>query len=404
VRILISSCYLALFLFGCDTDENDGDAVHRDAAASHRDAAAGSDAASRSDAARDDVAHHEKDADTATGDAQVANVGAERHPCNLDTGWRGDDQCTLPPDPSEGFQLHFGPANYDDPEEVARYTLPPDGESMLCTYIVTPNDEKIFYDDWQNKLRPGSHHMIITLVGEGDEKAGVACSADEGASNQGIVGGNTTTVMPLADVAPENVGLARTLPAHARVSMQLHFFNTTGEPLLMEAWQNIYYKDEKNVQGISSPLESLAGLNMSVEPGTTEIIHGSLVAPTALRVLELYSHHHDHTLRFSAYLRRKGETEGTQIYESYDWKHPLLLPFDSVHDNPVFDRKSKTPGGISGDLELEQGDAIDFECEIQNNDLDTPLHFANQAHTAEMCILRGYYTPSMDSEWSSFSL
>jgi hypothetical protein len=272
----------------------------------------------------------------------------------------------------------------------------------LCTYIVTPNDREIYYDDWQNKYRPGSHHMVVNQVAAGDEQAGVACSGD-GASNQGLVAGNTTTVMPLSDVAPENEGLARTLPAHTRVSMQLHYFNTTEEPILMEAWQNIYYADPDRVKGVSSPIESIAGLGMSVMPGTTEVIRGKLTAPTALRVLELYSHHHDHTLRFSVFLRRAGSDESTQVYESYDWEHPLLLPLDSVHENPSYNRERKTPGGMSGPLDVAEGDTLEFECEIRNDDLDFPLRFANEAHTAEMCILRGFYTPSLNAAWSSYS-
>ena len=329
--------------------------------------------------------------------------GAERRPCGLDTGWRGDDQCILAPEPSEGFQLHFGPANYDNPEEIARYTLAPGAEALLCTYIVTPNDAEIYYLDWQNKLRPGSHHMIVSQVSEGEELAGVPCGMGGEASGQGLVAGNTTTVMPLRDVAPENEGLARTLPAHVRVSMQLHYFNATEEPLLMEAWQNIYYADAEKVKGVSSPIESYAGLGMMVQPGTTEVIRGTLMAPQPLRVLELYSHHHDHTRRFSIFLKRAGSEERTQIYEPYDWEHPLLLPLDSVHKNATLDTEHRIAGGMTGMLEIEEGDALEFECEIENDDLDIPLRFANEAHTAEMCIMRGFYAPSMNKAWSSYS-
>jgi hypothetical protein len=245
--------------------------------------------------------------------------------------------------------------------------------------------------------------MVVNQIAAGEEQAGVPCSMADGASNQGLVAGNTTTVMPLTEIAPENIGLARALPAHTRVSMQLHYFNVTGDPLLMEAWQNVYYKAPKDVKNISSPIESIAGLGMNVAPGTTEIIRGTLIAPAPLRVLELYSHHHDHTLRFSVYLRRAGSGERTQIYESYDWEHPLLLALDSVHENQTFDTVRRLPGGMSGALEVAAGDALEFECEIENDDLDVPLRFANEAHTAEMCIVRGFYTPSMNKAWSSYS-
>jgi hypothetical protein len=352
----------------------------------------------------DDGSATSMDAGSQLGDASVTMHASPQNPCGIDSGWRGDDQCVPAPKPSEGFQLHFGPKRYDDKDEIARYTLGPGEEKMLCTYIITPNDTEVNYDTWLNRLRPGSHHMIVTSVAAGDEAAGIECAAGDGAGGQGIIGGNTTTVKPLDDIAPENQGFAHSLAPHTRVSMQLHFFNAGDEPLLMEAWQNIYYKDKATVKGVISPLESIAGLGMNVKPGTTEVIAGSLVAPSTLRVLDLYSHNHDHTLRFSAYLKRNGETERTLIYESYDWEHALLLPLDSIHKNAKINQASSQAGGTTGQLELQKGDALEFECEIRNDDLEAPLKFANEAHTAEMCILRGDYAPSLGRAWSGFSL
>jgi hypothetical protein len=354
-------------------------------------------------------AHHDASARDAGEPAPDASEDAPKHsdvsvsqPCGIDTGWRGDEQCVRAPEPSEGFQLHFGPNNYDDADEIARYTLEPGKEKMLCTYIISPNDQEIYYDTWLNRLRPGSHHMIVTSVADGDEAEGVPCSAGD-SGGQGIIGGNTTTVMPLRDVAPENEGIAHTIAAHTRIGLQLHFFNTTDAPLLMEAWQNIYYKNADTVRAVSSPIESLAGLGMSVKLGTTEVVKGSLVAPSTLRVLDLYSHNHDHTLRFTTYLKRAGETARSLIYESYDWEHPVLLPLDSLHKNAEVERSTKLGGGMTGTLEMHQGDALEFECEIRNDDVQVPLRFANEAHTAEMCILRGDYTPSLGRAWASYS-
>jgi hypothetical protein len=35
--------------------------------------------------------------------------------CGLDTDYDGDEYCILPPPPDQGFQLHIGPSNYDNP-------------------------------------------------------------------------------------------------------------------------------------------------------------------------------------------------------------------------------------------------------------------------------------------------
>jgi hypothetical protein len=53
-------------------------------------------------------------------------------------------------------------------------------------------------------------------------------------------------------------------------------------------------------------------------------------------------------------------------------------------------------------LELKAGDRFEFECEIVNES-SAPLRWANEALTAEMCILRGTYAPSLGRAWSSLT-
>src|ERR1700679_2896630 len=66
-------------------------------------------------------------------------------PCTLKTQFEGDSQCILPPDPSQGFQFHYGPSNYNDPAEVAKYTLAPGGEVTDCVFFPTPNDSDVYF-------------------------------------------------------------------------------------------------------------------------------------------------------------------------------------------------------------------------------------------------------------------
>lgn len=343
-------------------------------------------------------AEQASDAGASGDDAQRAPKG----PCDIDTGWAGDDNCLEPPDPQQGFQLHFGPQRYDDEAEIAKYILGPHEEKLLCTYVTTPNEVEAFYDDWKNTLRPGSHHMIVAIQNQPVEAAEAVPCGEGGLSSLGLLGGNSTALEPFEETAPENEGLGRVVPPRAAVELQLHFFNTTDEPVLMEAWQNIYYKDPAEVTETAAPIEAMAGLGMSVEPGTTEIIAGRIVAPQPLRVVDLYSHNHNHTLRFSAYLVRAGQSERTRIYESYDWEHPLYIALDSIHENDAGDPDNEVPGGHTGELMLQKGDALEWECEIFNHDLAFPLTFANRANDAEMCILRGNYAPSLGRAWSTY--
>jgi len=91
-------------------------------------------------------------------------------------------------------------------------------------------------------------------------------------------------------------------------------------------------------------------------------------------------------VRFSAWLNRGGQRE--LVLEDYDWHDPLELEFSSIVDNQPADAATLTAGGHSGILELQPGDALEWECEVDNQSGGV-LTFANEAVTGEMCILVG---------------
>ena len=319
--------------------------------------------------------------------------------CGIASGYPGDELCIPPPDPAVGFQLHYGPANYADEAEVARYLIQPGEETIECVYVNAPNDSHVFYEEFHVRRRPGSHHLIVSELNTDLPDGLRPCEA----SVQYFVGlvGGTSVARDWPDpnlVIPENDGLASELPAHAQIEMQLHFYNSTDVPLLREAWMNVHYKDAAKVTTVQASLGHYAGIAMNVAPGTTQVIRGSAVAPSDLRVVNLYSHYHAHTQRFTAH-KVSGDTREL-VYESFDWQEPGVIPLDSAHQNPAPDREAKVTGGRSGMLELKAGDRFEFECEIVN-DSAAPLRWANEALTAEMCILRGTYAPSLGRAWSS---
>ena len=104
----------------------------------------------------------------ATGSGQGSDAGSEpptttagQSPCNLDTGYDGDELCILPPDPSEGFQLHVGPEDYDDPDQVDAFLLESGQETVECWYEKTANTEDIYNHQRRYRMRPGSHHLLL---------------------------------------------------------------------------------------------------------------------------------------------------------------------------------------------------------------------------------------------------
>ena len=62
------------------------------------------------------------------------------NPCNIQSGYPGDEYCLLPPPPGEGIQVHFGPSSYTDKAEVAKYLIKPSDESNDYGVAPIPDD------------------------------------------------------------------------------------------------------------------------------------------------------------------------------------------------------------------------------------------------------------------------
>jgi len=321
-------------------------------------------------------------------------------PCNIHSGYEGDDFCILPPDPSVGFQLHYGPKNYDDPEEVKKYVLMPGQETTDCVFMKTPNDVEIFHSEYHGRMRPGSHHMLVFTRSSEMPDSVEPERCNQGLDTAMILGAQTPTI----DIdrskhsAPENEGLAQKLAPRAQAVFQLHYLNATSKPMLREAWTNVIYRDPSTVKILSDPIFFLGGLAANIPPATTKVTKAQAVAPQAVRLVAATGHYHAHTVRFSAFAVIGGERK--QILEDYDWHDPKMFTFDTLDVNPLWNPTDKKAGAASGMLNLEPGDRIEWECEVVN-DGNVPLTFGDAVYTGEMCNMFGYYAPTTGRPWSA---
>ena len=60
--------------------------------------------------------------------------------------------------------LHYGPKDYNDPAEVAKYILPAGGEEENCIIAHTPNTTEVHTKGYNGRMRPNSHHLIVTTL------------------------------------------------------------------------------------------------------------------------------------------------------------------------------------------------------------------------------------------------
>jgi hypothetical protein len=297
--------------------------------------------------------------------------------CNLNTRWRGDEYCILPPPAGEGFQLHVGPTNYDNPER--QWIVQPGVETNENVSAVSPNNTEIYYYFRQYRMRPGSHHMILSRgVGGIGGGAGGRIGGTQVPAKDSPTGG---------EIAPENQGVGMRLPANTPLSFSLHYYNFTDAPLLKDVWVNVWYRDREEVTEAATEMFSMLLMPLAnVTPGRHAVISGSCPVSGNGRLLTIYGHRHANNLRFSVWRERGGNRE--LVFEDYDWNEPAMLEYSSIITNPPPNPAAQVAGGYSGLLDVRTGDNMYFECEVINMTNRT-FTGANEAIDDEMCILIG---------------
>ena len=353
--------------------------------------------------------------------ASVSRTLAERADdnvvhCNINSGYEGDEQCIEPPPPGTGFQFHYGPSDYNNPEEVKNYTLGPNQEVTDCVYFPTPNETEVYFNEYHSRMRPGSHHMLLyiqtaALPETGPTDAPGTCSLAGELQTTNLFGAQTATLdVKGLSAAPENAGLAVRIPAKQQGIMQVHFINTGTKPILREAWANVMYVDKSKVTQLGNPIFFIAGTTMDVSKGQTVTIHGTAAVPDTadpdFRLIAATPHYHTHTSRFTVTATISGETE--TILDNFPVMHtlpePQLVPYDSVEKNPVPDVSARSNGASSGIVHVQPGDRIDWYCTVTNDDQPNPITFANAVYTGEMCNLFGLYGPTIGGPWQAPNL
>jgi hypothetical protein len=287
--------------------------------------------------------------------------------CGLQTKFAGDEYCILPPPAEKGFQLHIGPSDYENPEP--EYVLQPGEENVVSMAAVSGNDKDVFYYYRQYRMRPGSHHVIVSV--DGRRIGGIQNLARDEPDN-GVV-------------APEDQGVGLELKAHSMMDVNMHYYNFGDKPSIREVWVNYWYKDAEAVTDVSRPIYSMTGVTAAV--AHSHVVVGATCPVTDNgRVLNLYGHRHLNNVRFSVWRTSDGKRD--LVFDDYNSEHPGFMAYNSLAMNPAPDPMAKIFGGVSGVLELKQGDTLDFDCEIANK-TDKNFRGLNEAEDDEMCIMIG---------------
>lgn len=307
-------------------------------------------------------------------------------PCGLHSGYAGDEYCILPPPEGEGIQIHFGPSSYTDAAEVAKYALKPGEEFNAYGIAHIPMPDDHYYNYVQIRMRPGSHHLINTVVtgdnlAEGYLPAGSGCP---GTTVSGFPGTQNLVrdMPPGGKQAPENVGLGSKLTGSSSLCLNHHAYNFNDQVQLREVWINVWFVDESEVTQKTSPVTLAAGPWAGIAPHSQQVLTTSTTINGTGRIINMFGHRHAWTDRFAVWHNDE------LVYDSWHWQESVVFDYDSITTNPAPNPDAKSDGATSGILQVVPNDTIKIECDV-NNTSDQTLYFRNELYTGEMCILFG---------------
>jgi hypothetical protein len=317
-----------------------------------------------------------------------------RGSCDIHSNYPDDFACVPPPAKGEGFQIHVGPSNYDDPEEVAKFILHPGEERSQCFTFRTPNEEPVYYQTALLSGRSGTHHIINTMYDtELEEGSFGPCGAGGDAGGMedslGSLPGASKPYMPRLHVAPENEHIGRTIKARTFAQADMHYYNFTDHDIVREFWLNIYTVDGAKITSEAEQIRGMGGFGWNRTPipaGHDEVYKYACPIKGEGRILSLLGHYHAHGKRFTASLTRASGGEPEKVFEMYDYLDPATFEYDSKTQNPTF--SDVAPGATTGMLDVHDGDTLAWECHIVN-DSNVGLRYVNEVKTGEMCNLWG---------------
>jgi hypothetical protein len=318
--------------------------------------------------------------------------------CGINTGYPDDHACLVAPKPNEGFQIHVGPKNYDDPAEVAKFVMKPGEESSECFTFRTANTEQVVYQTWMLSGRAGTHHIISSAYsGEIPEGVFGNCGGIETAdwtdpnapAQIGSLPGASKSYMPRGLVAPEYAHVGQTIEANTLAQSDMHYFNFTDKDILREYWVNVYFAPPGTVTEYAKQLVGFGGMGWNatpIEPGTDMVYKYECPFVGNGYLMNLLGHYHAHGKRFTGSIKRtSGQID--KVFEMYDYLDPATFDYNSVTQNPAFGMN--TAGAVSGQIAISDGDILQWECHIIN-DGDVALAYTNEVKTGEMCNIWGF--------------
>jgi len=341
-------------------------------------------------------------------DSKMANV------CKVNAGYPGDELALCVPRETEGQLVHFGPTNYDDPAAVEPYILAPGGEEEFCMHANTTNKDTVYYKSYHGRMRPHSHHWIVTMPNKHYEQEAKPYVCPPNPVDRWVFGSQSPQIDVdsltgnfVAQPGDPDYGAAHDLPPLQSLLMDLHYVNTTDQPILREAWATIGYVDPADVKvkvdliGFYNPNISIPAMAHYTTPMVTCQTPSDASGQQQSVYLGLTTGHAHQRLQRLSMWHNQADGSRELAYEAHNWHEPGEAIFRDGLTNPSLPVASGQDWGAkSGYLHVLPGESVSFECEYQNDQNNT-VTFGDTTKD-EMCNIFGFYYPTTGKMWNCY--
>lgn len=268
--------------------------------------------------------------------------------------------------PESGFQLAMD------------YTVPPYTEAWQCGVYRLDTDTVSNVNWIEFQQNPGMHHMTISttgFVGGQIEPGSYDCNdlyAEQMDSLLMLFGSQGTA----QDILQLPAGTVASVPASIDIVHEVHFVNTTGEPIDLYSRVNAHTIPEDDVSDRIWG-GNVRDENINIPANSTHTEWTRCVMNEDVDILFLASHMHQLGVSFDIRLF-DGENSGEIFYTNDDWHNPMIIKYD-------------TP------ISVPAGTGFEYSC-TWVNPYDSPIQYGLTSED-EMCNLTYIQVPySMTSK------
>jgi hypothetical protein len=253
----------------------------------------------------------------------------------------------------------------------------PGQEVTYCYYFHTPNTAALAVNKWVADMTPGSHHMIF-FTGGADHPDGIdmtnSCGLGTSVQNvsQWVFASQTPHTeedLPTDDGAGKP--LAQLIQPNTLGSFQMHYLNTTDNPLTVHVKLSAYALPE-GMAYTRTDAYITYNQDISIAPGALNFpVSASCNAPPGKFWLAS-THAHKQAIHTDIF------DGSTNIFHSDDWQHPGAQLWSAT---PFYTFSSNT---------------VKWTCTYNNtgDNAANTIKAGPSAQTNEMCMATGYFFPS----------